>query len=100
MAKELQHFDVTKIPGLLALAEELRVSGEPCLLVRDQEQIAVITPIKPKARRAPRPKKGVLTEDDSFWNIVGIAGDVDDPVTDVSSNKHHYVAEAYATKSR
>jgi excisionase family DNA binding protein len=38
--------------------------------------------------------------DDPLWNIIGIAdGDESDP-TDMSANKHRYLAEAYAPKPR
>jgi excisionase family DNA binding protein len=35
------------------------------------------------------------SEDDPLWDIVGMIDDPDGP-TDVSSNKHKYLAEAYA----
>jgi excisionase family DNA binding protein len=43
---------------------------------------------RPNRRRPP----GVLTWEDPLWNIVGIASG--DGPTDVSSNKHKYLADA------
>ncbi len=55
-----------------------------------------IKPIKPtKTKRAPSiPRGKPFTMDDPLWNIVGI-GRSTGP-TDVSENKHKYLAEAYA----
>ena len=40
--------------------------------------------------------KGIPTsDDDPLWNIVGIGAGKDDGRTDVSTNKHKYLAEAY-----
>jgi hypothetical protein len=62
------------------------------VLRRDSEDLAVLTPVK--AARRPRVKKGPFTSDDALWDIVGI-GESEGP-TDVSENKHRYLAEAYA----
>lgn len=58
--------------------------------VRREAVDSLLTPVIP----AGRP----LTYEDSLWKIVGIAGGEgdDDGPTDVSSNKHKYLAEAYA----
>ena len=37
-----------------------------------------------------------LTEQDSLWSIIGIGDSGPDGPTDVSSDKHRYLAEAYA----
>ncbi|GEM_PF-1170053 len=46
-AKEVKHIDVTHIPELLRLAEEVQNTGEIRILKKDQEELAQITPIKP-----------------------------------------------------
>ena len=73
------------------------------LWVRKEEVAAMV---KRKRMRSPdaRPEwrswSGRPTRaDDPLWNIIGIASDDDGP-TDVSSNKHKYLAEAYMPKSR
>ena len=49
----------------------------------------LLTPVIPEGKP--------LTENDSLWRIIGIAGgEDDDGPTDVASNKHKYLAEAYA----
>ena len=47
---------------------------------------------RPKLR-----KTGYLTMDDPLWKLVGIATSTDG-VTDVSANKHKYLAEGYLSK--
>ena len=92
MAKELKPLDITSDPELLRLAEEVRNSGESRVLTRADEELAVVSPMKSIRRR--RAKKGPFTKDDALWDIVGI-GRSEGP-TDVSENKHRYLAEAYA----
>ncbi len=43
MAKELRSYDVGRVPELLRIAEEVRAAGEPRLLKRDGEELAVDT---------------------------------------------------------
>ena len=54
MAKELTPIDVTNTPELLRLAEEVRASGEPRVLRRDSEDMAVVVPISPRPKRRTR----------------------------------------------
>jgi hypothetical protein len=42
---ELESIDISKVPELLRLAEEVRTTGEPRVLRRDREDIAVLMPI-------------------------------------------------------
>ena len=39
---------------------------------------------------------GPFTMDDSLWNLAGIADSGPDGPTNVSENKHRYLADAYA----
>ncbi len=90
------------MPELARLAHEVAESGEPRLLTENGETIAVLSPAPkpapPRKRRRRDRELQPLTPDDTIWNIVGIIGDPDGP-TDVSSNKHKYLAEAYMPKS-
>jgi len=54
MSKELLSIDITKTPELLRLAEEVHSTGMPRVLRRDDEDLAVIVPIRPQ-RRIKRP---------------------------------------------
>ena len=101
MAREIKPIDVNEIhgvPELLRIVEELRETRESPVIERDGEEAAILSPVRPRPKRATqRRKSGIITEDDSLWNIVGMAGDDDGP-TDVARNKHKYLAEAYAIK--
>lgn len=92
--KELKPLDVANVPELLSIAENVRETGEPCVLTRDGEEIAILSPV-PEAPRRQR-KTGIVTRNDSLWNIVGIA--TSKGPGDVARDKHKYLAEAYDTK--
>lgn len=98
MKTELTPIDISGVPELVRLAEEVRATNQPRVLQRNGEAIAVIAPVAPKtATRAARVRRGKPTHaGDPLWQIVGI-GRSDGP-TDVASNKHKYLAEAYAHK--
>lgn len=96
MARELRRIDISDVPELLKIAEDVHATGEPCVLRRDSEDLAVLMPAKRRAPRVPRGKP--TTADDPLWNIVGI-GSSQGP-TDVSANKHKYLAEAYAAEAQ
>ena len=53
----------------------------------------MITPVTSPDRK--RMKGRPTSKDDPLWNIIGIADDPADKATDVSVNKHKYLAEAY-----
>ena len=52
MAKELRPIDISNVPELLRLVEEVRKGEEPRVLRRDSEDLAILTPVKPPRRRA------------------------------------------------
>jgi hypothetical protein len=96
MAREVKTVDISGMPEVLRLAQEVSASGEARVLRRADEDLAVLTPAKPTPRRLRRRKTGVLTKDDALFNIIGLAKGLPDGVTDVSSNKYKYLADAYA----
>ncbi len=92
---ELKPIDVGNTPELLRIAQEVKTTRQPYVLKVEDEELAVIRPLQPM----PRPRKsGLVSKDDSLWNIVAI-GKSDGP-TDISQNKHKYLAEAYGANSR
>lgn len=46
--------DISESPELARLAEAVRATGEPCVLRRGEEEIAVIVPALPPVERAQR----------------------------------------------
>ena len=54
---ELKNIDVTNIPELLQIAEQVKTSGEPRMLKRDDEDLAMLIPAKPKARARRTPTR-------------------------------------------
>ena len=67
-------------------------------IVLPREEVARLSPLPngPKPERRKSFKGQSFGPDDPFWDIVGI-GPTNGP-TDVSQNKHKYLAEAYADR--
>lgn len=59
---DAEDVDVTNVPELLRLAEEVRASGRPLVLRRGGEELARIVPARPA--RHGRLKQKKLTEED------------------------------------
>jgi len=78
MAKELRPLDISNVPELLRLVEEVRESEEPRVLRRDSEDLAILMPVKPPRRRAGKPsaanvarsKAGILKAAGGWKEIV------------------------------
>jgi hypothetical protein len=101
MHKEIKQVDITDIPDLLRLAEDVRESRQPRLLKRGQEEIALLSPVEaqPKAVRPTRRQGRTAQSNDWLLRLAEITADVPlpaDGATDVSANKFKYLAEAYA----
>jgi hypothetical protein len=88
--KEPQRIDISSIPELLKLVQEVRQTNEPSILREESEDVAMLTPLKPVTKRSVRGKP--TTADDPLWKLVGIGHS---GKGDVSENKHKYLAEAY-----
>jgi hypothetical protein len=100
MQKEVKNIDITDIPDLLKLAEEVRESNEPRLLKRGQEAIALLAPVEPQEESSPPTKRRRQSAQANDWllRLADIAADSPPPAdgaTDVSRNKYKYLAEAY-----
>jgi hypothetical protein len=90
-AKYAEINDIQDASSLLRIIEEVRATGEPCVLRRGHEEIAQITPLKAEPRK--RRKGRGLTPNDPLLDIIGI-GKSDIP-TDIAANKAEYLAHAY-----
>lgn len=95
MARERHPIDISNVPELLRIAEEVRSSGEPRLLKHGEQDLAVLTPVKPESGVGRgRRRRGVAgAGPDSLLNIIGI-GESAEP-TDIGQHKDRYLAEAY-----
>src|SRR4051812_8279881 len=54
MPKELRPIDISSIPDLVRIAEQVRASGQALILRHDRENLAIVRPVAPKAKRARR----------------------------------------------
>lgn len=103
MAARMKHVDVGDLPDALRLAEEVERTGQPRLLKVNGRALAVLSPVAsetspPRRTRRPRP---AANRDSGLLAFVGIADESEpsDGPTDVSSNKHKYLANALYAKS-
>jgi len=95
MAKEPNRIDISSIPELQKLVHEVRQTNEPRILREESEDVAMLTPLKPRAKRSGRSKP--VRADDPLWKLVGIGHS---GKGDISANKHKYLAEAYLPRKQ
>lgn len=76
MIKELKPIDITNVPELLSLAEEVHRTNEPRLLRRESEDLAILMPVKPAPRRRRRWAK-TRADYEAFRSAAGGWKDVD-----------------------
>ena len=52
MAKEPNRIDISSIPELQELVHEVRQTNEPRILREESEDVAMLMPLKPRAKRS------------------------------------------------
>ncbi len=72
--QHLKTMDITGIPDLLRIAEEVRDTNEPRLLKRDNEEVAVLIPARSRARVKRVPTKA---DHEAFLAAAGSWKDLD-----------------------
>ena len=89
MAKELEAIDVGDAPELLRLAEEVRRTGRPRLLRREDEDLAVLAPVAPPARRRSTRAKTEVDREAFLSSAGGWRGlvDVDQFLKDIEESR-------------
>jgi hypothetical protein len=88
--KPQRRIDISNIPELLIMAQEVRSTNESRILQQESEDLAMLTPIEPVAKRSVRGKP--TSADDPLWKLIGIGHS---GKGDISENKHKYLADAY-----
>jgi hypothetical protein len=89
--KEPKRIDISSIPELLSIAQEVRSTNEPRILQQESEDLAILSPVLPKKRS--QTKAQPVTSDDALFRLIGI-GKSGIP-GGVSGKKHEYLARAY-----
>jgi hypothetical protein len=89
VAKELTPIDVTDTPDLLRLAEEVRRSGQPRLLRRNGEDLAVLSPVAPPGKRRGKRKRTEADREAFLSSAGGWVGlvDVDQFLEDLDESR-------------
>jgi hypothetical protein len=79
MVKQLQSLDITNAPELLRLAQEVQVSRQPRLLRANDEEIAVLMPLRVTAPRVQAVASGRARASGRRFTIESAAGSVQPP---------------------
>ena len=77
MTRELTSIDISHVPDLLRIVEEVADSGKPRLLRRDNEDVAILMPIKSATLPRLRPRKKTEADYEAFLSSAGTWSDVD-----------------------
>ena len=93
MARASEPIDISDNPDLLRLVEEVQANHTPRVLRRDNEDVAIIRPVK-RAARTRILKGRPAGADDPLWQLVGAGAS--EGSDDVATNKHRCLAETHA----
>jgi hypothetical protein len=87
--------DVTNLPEVRAIAEQVSRTGQSVELCVDGHPIALLSEASPWRDSEGRSSRA-MHPGDSFLGLIGIGAEdiVGDGATDVSTNKYKYIAEA------
>jgi len=77
MAEHAKSLDISDIPELLRLAEEVRASNEPRMLTRDHEQLAIVMPVGVRSGKRRRGKTPTEADYEAFRSAAGGWKDID-----------------------
>jgi len=71
MAEHAKSLDISGMPELLRLVEEVRASNEPRLLTRDHERLAVVMPVSVRPPERRRGKTPTAEDLEAFRSAAG-----------------------------
>src|SRR2546427_3140757 len=95
MARELKPIGITNSPELLGLAEEITRTQEPRVVVKEEQELGEVRPVRNRRKRSTKGQP--VTEHDPIFRLIGI-GKSDVP-GGVSGKKHEYLSRAYRCHS-
>ncbi len=100
MPSQIAHIDIGSIQDFPGLVEEVRATNSARVITQGEEELAMLVPIKSRRQGSARSRRRTSAEhDDSLLSIIGMFEDEDpEGVTDVSTNKHEYLARAYRSE--
>ena len=95
MSKELIPVDISAFPHLLRLVEEIEETGIGRILVRDDQEIATVTPVQPHTTMPgdQNQQRKRHHDPERVLNIIGMGASTEP--SDVASHKDAYLAEAF-----
>ena len=91
MQREIKRIDISNVPELLRIAEEVRITHQPHILRRDSEDVAILMPVTPSSQRRV---KRELTKSD-YQAFLSAAGswsglvDSDKLIADIRESRRH-----------
>lgn len=94
--RELKRVDISEVTDFAALAEEVRRTKQGRVVQRANQDIVTVLPVQTN-QAIPGPRGKPFTMDDPLWDLLGIGHSAG--ATDVSANKHKYIADAIYAES-
>ena len=87
MPEAYKPIDISNDPELLKLAEEVHSSHTPRILRRNDEELTLLVPVKPKRKRKGKAEKGL----EAFRSAAGSWKDVDTDklIADIYESRRH-----------
>ena len=70
MQKEIEHIDISNVPELLRIAEEVQTTRQPRILTRDSEDVAVLMPVTPSLQRQAK-RERTKADYEAFLSAAG-----------------------------
>ncbi len=92
----MRTIEISHIPELVRIVEEVRASGKSRVLRRDKENLAILRPVQSRRKVSAKPRP--VTRDDPLFRLVGI-GQSGIP-GGISEKKHEYLLKAYRSTHR
>ncbi len=94
MQEQTRTFNASDLPGLEDLARDVQATRKSVRIVEDGEDLAVLQPAKKPRPTSLRGKP--ITENDPYWNLLGIARS--SGPGDISANKREYLIKAISPR--
>lgn len=87
----MRTIEISHIPELVRIVEQVRTSGKSHVLRRNKENLAILRPVRSRRKASPQPRP--VTRDDPLFRLVGI-GQSGIP-GGISEKKHEFLLKAY-----
>ncbi len=79
MQREQKHIDISNVPELIRIVEEMLATRQPRILSRDDEDVAVLMPVAASAPEGPTQQEKSEADYEAFLSAAGSWNGLIDP---------------------